>query len=197
MKKLIFLSIFLLLAIPSMAQTINFEWDPHPQAAQLEGFKLYQATSPGAYNMAAPAATFTGGSTVTGSIPEPGIGHYYWVLTAYVQDLQSLPSNEVTLAIPPSAPVLQITDGPIAEVQDSRRTVHFTWKTNKASNSVITLTRQDNRNVTYESYNDFLVEDHQVVIEQLQPNKYWEYVASSESEDGQVAAASGSFYNGR
>lgn len=92
-----------------MAQTITFAWDAHPEAAVIEGFRLYQAKQSGNYAQP-PVGTFTGGALTTGTIPKPtSPGRYYWVLTAFMADpaggvLESTYSNEVTDVVKPKAP---------------------------------------------------------------------------------------------
>lgn len=111
MVKRIFLFCFLALlaSTPAIAQTITFTWDPHDQAAVIEGFKLYQSKQSGNYT-STPVATFTGGSLTTGTIAKPTQpGRYYWVLTSFMADpaggvLESTYSNEVTDVVKPKAP---------------------------------------------------------------------------------------------
>lgn len=111
MKKFIMVLGFLLLTGGvAVAQNITFEWDPHEQAAELAGFKLYQTKQCGQYGTA-PVATFTGGYLVTGSIPLPtGTGKHCWVLTAYIVadgvDVESAYSNEVSSVVKPKPPKL-------------------------------------------------------------------------------------------
>jgi len=101
----------MLLAAPLASQTITFGWDPHPEAAVIEGFKLYQSKQSGNYITAA-VATFTGGTLVEGTAPKPSSpGRYYWVLRAYMTDpafpgaiIESVNSNEVTDVIKPKEP---------------------------------------------------------------------------------------------
>lgn len=106
MKHLLCLAVCLaLLAVPAVAQNVNFAWDAHPEAAQLTGFKLYQAkTAGGPYTS---SATFTGGAAVTGSIAKPGLGRYYFVLTAFNAEVESDYSNEVSLVVKPQKPNLK------------------------------------------------------------------------------------------
>jgi hypothetical protein len=109
MRYTIALLALLCLSVPAVAQQVTFAWDAHPEAAQITGFKLYQAKSSGSYGATA-AATFTGGDLTTGTIPQPALGRYYFVLTAFVDDpsgiLESPYSNEVTLVLKPKAPKL-------------------------------------------------------------------------------------------
>lgn len=107
MKKTLLLLAFLFLAVPVMAQNVVFEWDPHPEAAQLQGFKLYQSKQSGQYS-APPVATFNGGNLTTGSIAQPALGRWYFVLTAFTPEgLESGFSNEVTTVVKPKPPVLK------------------------------------------------------------------------------------------
>jgi hypothetical protein len=104
MKHLIWILILLLLPCAAFAQTVTFAWDPHEEAAQLTGFHLWQSkTAGGPYSQ---IATFTPGSITTGNIPKPGLGKYYFVLTAYAPDVESDNSNEVNLVLKPKAPRL-------------------------------------------------------------------------------------------
>jgi len=105
MKIYLLILALLLFALPVSAQTtVTFEWDPHPQAADLLGFKLYQSKQTGTYP-SAPVCTFVGGSLTTGQCAKPSSpGKWYWVLTAYVIDVESEYSNEVNLVIRPDKP---------------------------------------------------------------------------------------------
>jgi hypothetical protein len=100
------LAMLILMAIPAMAQTVTFAWDPHPEAAQLTGFKLFQSKTSWTYG-ATPVATFTGGALTTGTIPKPGLGRYFYVLTAFTPDVESDFSNEVSLVVKPQKPNLK------------------------------------------------------------------------------------------
>ncbi len=103
------------LATPALAQAaINFAWDPHPEATNLTGFKLYQTTISGNYSQPA-VATFTGGALTTGSIPNPTrFGRYYFILRAFFNDTTTTPvtviesdnSNEVSSVLKPKPPRL-------------------------------------------------------------------------------------------
>lgn len=108
MRTLLIVALLLLFALPVAAQSIDFAWDPHPEASQLTGFKLYQTKTAGTYDMAAPVATFLGGTLTTGNIAKPPIGKYCWILTAYKEQLpdilESGPSNEVCDKILPKSP---------------------------------------------------------------------------------------------
>lgn len=102
------LLVLILCAIPAYAQqTVTFAWDPHEEAAQITGFKLYQTKQAGVYTQPA-IATFTDGSVTTGTIPQPLLGRYYYVLTAFKDDsgyiLESDHSNEVSLVLKPKPP---------------------------------------------------------------------------------------------
>jgi len=105
MKKLLLvLGLVFLFSIPCFAQgTITFEWDPHPEASQLTGFKLYATKQCGTYGTS-PYVTWTGGSLTTGTASSPGLGNWCFVLTAYVPNLESDYSNEVSLTIKPKPP---------------------------------------------------------------------------------------------
>ena len=109
MKTLKIFFLLLFLAMPAAAQTIQFAWDAHPEAATITGFHLYQAKQSGNYT-AAPVGDFVGGSLMTGTIPKPtSPGRYYWVLTAYMPDpaggvIESGYSNEVTDTVKPKNP---------------------------------------------------------------------------------------------
>jgi len=102
------LVLFILNSTLLLAQnTLTFEWDPHSQAADLLGFKLYQSKQSGTYS-STPIATFLGGSLTTGSITKPSSpGKWYWVLTAYMLDAESDYSNEVNKVIKPNPPNLK------------------------------------------------------------------------------------------
>ena len=97
MKRLLFVIALMFIAIPVMAQNnLQFQWDAHPQAAQLTGFKLYSTNTPGTYG-STPIATFTGGNLTSGTIPKPTtIGTTYYSLTAFAPGGESTRSNEVS-----------------------------------------------------------------------------------------------------
>ncbi len=113
---LLFAAALLLASAPALAQqqTINFAWDPHPQAADLVGFELYQSRTtpvcPGnSAPTSAPVGTFSGGATTQGSIPLPSPGRYYWALVAATPGpdvIKSDCSNEVTMVVKPKPPKL-------------------------------------------------------------------------------------------
>jgi hypothetical protein len=96
-------------AIPAAAQTVNFAWDPHDQASQIAGFRLYMTKASGGYT-GTPVATFTPGTATAGSIPQPALGRYFFVLRAFIDDpagaVESDNSNEVTLVLKPKPPRL-------------------------------------------------------------------------------------------
>lgn len=99
------LFIVAIVAVPAMAQNVTFAWDPHNEAAQLTGFHLYQSkTAGGPYTL---STTFNGGASVTGSIAKPGLGRYYFVLTAFNAEVESDYSNEVSLVVKPAKPNLK------------------------------------------------------------------------------------------
>lgn len=102
---LLVLFIVVIVSIPAVAQNVTFAWEPHSEAAQLTGFHLYQSKTAGGPYTA--AATFAGGATVTGSIAKPGLGRYYFVLTAYTPEVESDYSNEVSLVVKPKKPSLK------------------------------------------------------------------------------------------
>jgi len=105
--KTLLCTIFMAITTCAMAQqNITLTWDPHPEAAQLLGFKLYQTKTPGAYTTT-PVQTFTGGALTTGTTPKPGLGKWCWVLTAYVVDVESDNSNEVCTTLKPGKPNLK------------------------------------------------------------------------------------------
>ncbi|HOJ85210.1 MAG TPA: hypothetical protein PKY23_10955 [Bacillota bacterium] len=84
-----------------------FEWDQHPQASELDGFKLYQSKTSMGYPTA-PVAIFTGGATTTGTIAAPqSPGRYFFVLTAFTGDVESDYSNEVSFVVKPNPPKLK------------------------------------------------------------------------------------------
>lgn len=120
------ISICLLFSVSLFAQngSISFAWDTHTEAAQITGFKLYQSKTSGSYTLGSPVATFVGGTLTTGTIPKPGLGKYFWVLTAYLTDgngtIESDFSNEVYLVIKPKPPklntVTQIALAPVKAI---------------------------------------------------------------------------------
>ena len=107
MKSFVLVLLFMLIVVPCMAQSqVNFAWDPHSQAADITGFKLYLSKQSGVYPIN-PAATFVGGTLTTGSIPAPASpGKYFFTLTAYMPEAESDRSNEIFLVIKPKPPKL-------------------------------------------------------------------------------------------
>lgn len=109
MKKLLF--IMLLISVPAVAQDIRFAWDAYPESAALcaasGGFHLYASKQ--SNNYTAPAATFACDVT-QGSIPKPGLGKYYFVLTAFTPEIESDHSNEVNTTIKPNPPKLNTVE---------------------------------------------------------------------------------------
>lgn len=111
MKKYMLSLALVLFFLPNLfAQTVVFTWDPHPESLQITGFKLYQTKNSGTYPDPA-VATYIGGNLTTGTIPQPALGRYYFVLTAYKDDptagvLESGYSNEVSIVLKPKPPKL-------------------------------------------------------------------------------------------
>jgi hypothetical protein len=110
MKKILATIALLVLSVPAMAQQVTFAWDPHDQADQITGFKLYSAKQSGGYGATA-AGTFNPGTATTGTIPQPALGRWYFVLRAYVDNgadgiVESENSNEVSLTLKPKPPKL-------------------------------------------------------------------------------------------
>lgn len=105
----------LLLALPLCAQTVQFTWDPYSPPGDISGFKLYQSISSPVCSAGVPisgksvnVATYSGGSAVTGSIPLPKPGTYFWTIVAVSPDgsIESDCSNEVSQKIKPRTPKL-------------------------------------------------------------------------------------------
>ncbi len=105
MRYLIAVGLLLIMISPAFSQNVQFAWDAHPEAAQIVGFHLWQSKTSGSGY--AQVATFTPGTLTTGVIPKPGLGRYYYVLTAYVTDAESDYSNEVSLVLKPQKPTLK------------------------------------------------------------------------------------------
>lgn len=108
----------LLLSVTAMAQSVTFEWDLSLDDGILGasgGYRLYQGTVPGIHGTIPVATVAAGVSTAT--IPRPGLGVYYYVVTAFSSNAESDKSNEVSIAIRPRAPHLksavQVAIGPI------------------------------------------------------------------------------------
>lgn len=95
---------FMLFGAGALAQTtVSLAWDPHPQAADLEGFKLYCGKANRAYGGV--CATYLGGSLTTGTVVIEKPGNTCMALTAYIADgTESDFSNEVCQVIKPKAP---------------------------------------------------------------------------------------------
>ena len=92
-------------------RTINFEWDPCPEA-DIAGVRLYESTASGAYTYGPgnETAEVTAGIN-TASVTVTQEGTLYWVATAFdTQGNESGPSNEVTWTVDftkPGAPILR------------------------------------------------------------------------------------------
>jgi len=109
---IIALSLWLFI-VPAMAneRTINFEWEPCPEA-DIQGYRLYQSADSGGYTFGAGYEAVEVDSTVNGcSVTIMEEGPLYWVLTAFDTQLnESGPSNEVTWIVDftkPGAPILR------------------------------------------------------------------------------------------
>ena len=90
----------LFLSSPIFAATLKLAWNSSTDPS-IVGYKLAYGTSSGAYTKSLNAGNST---SVTVSSLIPG-ATYYFVVTAYNGiGLQSLPSNEVALTLPPNVP---------------------------------------------------------------------------------------------
>lgn len=96
-----------ILACVACASTpITFLWTLSGDDASLGtsgGYHLYASKTSGAYTGIAPIATVAAGvSTVT--VASPGLGTWYFVVTAFSGNTESGYSNEVSQTIAPGAP---------------------------------------------------------------------------------------------
>lgn len=105
MKFLVLIIAFLVPAV-GLAQTIDYQWDPHPQASLIDGFRLYQSKVSGVYG-AQPAGVFIGGNLTAGSVPVSFMGRVCSVLRAYAGDIESDNSNEICTVVKPNPPSLK------------------------------------------------------------------------------------------
>ncbi len=109
MKSILVIACLLLFSLPSLAQGhLTFAWDLSVDDAQLGtggGYKLYASKTSGSYTGAAIGAVAPGITTIT--VSRPGLGKWYFVLTAFMADGTESPySNEVNTVIKPAAPKL-------------------------------------------------------------------------------------------
>ena len=89
--------ILLLLLVHSTAEAVTFEWDPHEDETVI-GFMLYKSKVSGQYTYGQEnAVAIIPNGTHQAIIEDPG--SYYWVVTAYNDDGESLPSNEVVFGL--------------------------------------------------------------------------------------------------
>ena len=103
MKKLFLTLAIVLCPVLTFAATIEFGWNANTEQ-DLAGYRLYQATTSGAYTK----------GTFVAEIPKPAVayslaavpdGTYFWVLTAFDETgNESDWSNEVTLRVDETAP---------------------------------------------------------------------------------------------
>lgn len=86
--------------------TVTLQWDPSSET-DLQGYRVYQATASGMYDLSAPLVQVPATQTQY-IITDLGDGDYYWVVTAYDNSLnESGVSNEAELhldSIPPEPP---------------------------------------------------------------------------------------------
>lgn len=95
MKRLLLILALLILPLPAAPEV---EWDPNPET-DLAGYRLYWGTQPGQH----PTMLEVGNVTEAKLNLAPGV--WYMVCTAYnTAGLESLPSNELRVEVPPSPP---------------------------------------------------------------------------------------------
>lgn len=115
MKKLVLAVLMCLFATTALAaNAVTFTWDANSEQ-DLSGYRLYQTTISGEYVMGADnAVAIIPAGTETVTIEGLPDGQFWWVVTAYDNDMnESGLSNEVTATMdstPPGAPtILEIT----------------------------------------------------------------------------------------
>jgi hypothetical protein len=79
------------------AQNVTLTWDPDP-ASNLAGYRLYYGTSSGVYTQEIDVGNMT--ATLVSNLTEGRT--YFFAVTAYNTAAESLPSNEVSYAVPVS-----------------------------------------------------------------------------------------------
>ena len=113
MKKLsIFLGlaifVVLLTVVPAAAgtKTVTLGWDYPTTVSDLAGFKVYQSSTSGQYDMTKPVTTVTDATARQTTLPSAlGDGSYYWVLTAFDKSgNESVKSAELAYALDATAP---------------------------------------------------------------------------------------------
>ena len=106
------IAIVLLTAAAAYAtKNLTFGWTyPADEVTSIDGYRLYVSNKSGTYTFG-PASTNlakqflkTEAATFTYTLPKFRNGKHYFVMTAYLGDLESPPSNEVYVEISPTAP---------------------------------------------------------------------------------------------
>lgn len=95
--------IALLVTVTAGATDLKFAWDNYTSEA--DGFYLYMAAAPGVQPIAANrVATITPKTATAYTLANVSPGTKYFVLTAYLGSLESVPSNEISTTVKPPAP---------------------------------------------------------------------------------------------
>jgi len=184
-SKIVQTIVFVLASVYAIAQTKTATWEPHPEAAGLTGFELWESTTSGTFP-SIPKQTILGGNSIQTTIDKPGIGRWYYVLTAHVMEddgtvIRSDPSNEAYADWKPVPPTFT---SPVIASKDltDKKTIHFTWKTDRSSNSAVQYNRIGflPKTVSDASY----VINHFLTASGLQPNQNWFFIAESCNGDG-------------
>lgn len=112
-----------MLLLPAWAQptgSIGLTWSPNSEA-DLAGYRVYQGTQPDQFDKLIEAGLST---TVVIDDLSPGTTYYWFVVAYNTANLQSLPSNIVTITTEGGEPVLGITGWEMTRTADE---VQMTW----------------------------------------------------------------------
>jgi hypothetical protein len=93
----------LFFAVMAQAADLKFAWDSYTSEA--DGFHLYMGATAGVQTVAANrVATITPRTLTAYTLANVSPGTKYFVLTAYLGSLESVPSNEISTTVKPPAP---------------------------------------------------------------------------------------------
>lgn len=98
MKKLLFLTLLLIVAVPAMAKDVTLSWDASP-TLEVTGYMLYYGTDSTNLEYQQDA-----GDALTMKIDDIPAGTWYFAVTAYSTDAESGYSNMVDATIDGFAP---------------------------------------------------------------------------------------------
>lgn len=130
MRRLLALLLFLpALAYSATTASVGLAWTRAASHDAATTFRIYQGVAPGVY-----AKTIDAGTTNEFDVPDlvPGTT-YFFVVTARQDGLESLPSNEVSYAVPTGAPATAVSGFDI--IRELDRTA-IRWAANPADQKI-------------------------------------------------------------